>query len=74
MSARDVSQFFEKLADDETLQGEVVAFAARNGYDFTSEDLLHHLGSALSDAQLDGVAGGVAKKKKPAKKREITPP
>ena len=68
MSARAVVQFFENLAGDESLQSEIVALAAKSGYDFSSDDLLSHLGSALSDAQLEGVAGGVAKKKKPAKK------
>ena len=71
MSAKAVTQFFHKVAEDESLQGEIVAIAARTGFDFTSDELLRRMGTddmELSDAVLDGVAGGVAKKKKPAKK------
>ncbi len=72
MSTRAVTQFFQKVVAEETLQGAIVSLAAKNGYDFTSDELLRRMGAdemELSDTELDHVAGGVAKKK-PAKKKK----
>lgn len=74
MSAKAVTQFFQRVATDESIQNELIAIAGRNGFDFTSDELRRRMGAGdmeLSDADLDGVAGGVAKKKKPAKKKDV---
>lgn len=67
MSKDAVAAFIHDLAKDPKLQQELVEFAAKHGYDFTSDE--------LSESDLSGVTGGVLDiqqdfgfKKKPAKK------
>lgn len=69
MSREAVTAFLREVANDPDLQKELVAFAAKRGYEFTPNE--------LNEADLSGITGGVLSdvpfddvdlKKKPAKK------
>ncbi len=50
MSKESLSAFLKMVAEDEDFQSKLVEFAASHGFKFTEGE--------LSDADLDGVAGG----------------
>lgn len=50
MSKEALSQFLKKVAEDEQLQAKLVEFAARQGFEFTADE--------LSEADLDSISGG----------------
>ena len=67
MSKENLDKFIQKVTDDEELQVRVgdeidadslIALGAEHGCDFSAEDLAEN--AALSDEELDGVAGGLA--------------
>ncbi len=51
MSREALSRFSKKAAEAPALQSKLIEFAAKQGFEFTAEE--------LSDADLDSVAGGV---------------
>ena len=50
MSKEALSSFLKLVAENENLQHKLIEFAASQGFEFTADE--------LSDADLDGVAGG----------------
>jgi hypothetical protein len=50
MSKEAITAFLKKVAEDESLQKELVEFAGQHGFDFTSDE--------LSETDLDAVSGG----------------
>ncbi len=51
MSKQAISAFLRKVAEDETLQKDLVDFAEAHGFEFTVDE--------LSDVDLENVAGGL---------------
>lgn len=50
MSKEALSSFLKKVADDSALQDKLIEFAAKNGFEFTAEE--------LSEADLENISGG----------------
>lgn len=55
MSKEALSQFMKKVAEDPELQNKLIEFAARQGFDFTNDE--------LSEADLDSISGGPTRRK-----------
>ena len=70
MSQDAVTEFMRSIAHDNEIMEQLVGYAAERGYEFNVSDLKNHFASALGDADLESVVGGVAKKK-PAKKKIV---
>ena len=69
MSIAEIERFAADLKSNEALRAEaakaqaetsIVAFAATKGYAFTADEVKEHIkAKELTDAELDGVAGGI---------------
>ena len=68
MSKENLDQFIQKVTDSDELQARIgeeidaeslIALGAEHGCEFSAEELT--AGTELSDEELDGVAGGMAR-------------
>lgn len=61
MAKENMTKFFELAVSDQDLAEKVVAFAAKNGFEFTTEELLE-AGAArpISDEDAEATVGGTA--------------
>ncbi len=68
MSKETLDQFIQQISDSEELQARIgeeidgdtlIALGAEHGCEFSAEDLVEN--AELSDEELDGVAGGMAR-------------
>jgi hypothetical protein len=50
MSKEALSRFLKQVAEDPALQGKLIEFAAKQGFEFTADE--------LSEADLDSISGG----------------
>lgn len=59
MSREALSQFMKKVAEDPALQSKLIEFAAKQGFEFTADE--------LTEADLEGIAGGLM----PTRRKDI---
>ena len=54
MSKEALSSFLKKVADDPAFQDKLIEFAAKNGFEFTAEE--------LSETDLEKISGGPSRR------------